>query len=125
MSATSVTRGGYGSASRDLLLVERSPSADALDSALEAPFGGRRRRWEVERYRIGEQTVTLAYHPQPPLAAPVLLAISNDDAPRVLRLTSGGKPLALSRDGRTLFFRRENALWRLDLRKPLPELTSE
>jgi hypothetical protein len=52
-------------------------------------------------------------------------AVSVEPAPRILRLASGARPLALSRDGRTLFFDRGGVLWRLDLRKPLPALLDE
>jgi hypothetical protein len=54
-----------------------------------------------------------------------LYAVSDDPAPRILRLSWRARPLALSRDGRTLFFVREGVLWRLDLRKPLPALLDE
>jgi hypothetical protein len=54
-----------------------------------------------------------------------LYAVSDEPAPRILRLASQARPLALSRDGRTLFFARGGVLWRLDLRKPLPELLDE
>jgi hypothetical protein len=54
-----------------------------------------------------------------------LVAASDEAAPRVLRLTDDGVPLQLDRDGRTLFFLRRNVLWRLDLRKPLPQLLDE
>jgi hypothetical protein len=57
--------------------------------------------------------------------APGLYAVSDDPAPRVLPLASGGKFVALSKDGRTLFFLRSGALCRLDLRKPLPALLDE
>jgi hypothetical protein len=52
-------------------------------------------------------------------------AVSDEPAPRILRLATGAQPLALSRDGRTLFFERGGVLWRLDLRKPLPALLDE
>jgi hypothetical protein len=54
-----------------------------------------------------------------------LYAVSDEPGARILRLTSAARPLALSRDGRTLFFEREEVLWRLDLRKPLPALLDE
>jgi hypothetical protein len=54
-----------------------------------------------------------------------LYAVSDEPAPRILRLAPRARPLALSRDGRTLFFEREGVLWRLDLRKPLPALLDE
>ena len=53
------------------------------------------------------------------------LCASNEEAPRSLYLSAGGVPLAISRDGRTVFFERERSLWRLDLRKPLPQLLDE
>lgn len=54
-----------------------------------------------------------------------LYAVSEESTPRVLRITTGETALALSADGRTLFFERDHALWRLDLRRPLPELLDE
>lgn len=57
--------------------------------------------------------------------ARALYAISDEATPKVLRLTANAEPKALSADGRTLFFERDGALWRLDLRRPLPELLDE
>ncbi|MCC2669299.1 MAG: hypothetical protein K0Q72_1770 [Armatimonadetes bacterium] len=54
-----------------------------------------------------------------------LYAVSDDAAPRVLHLADNAMPVKLSDDGRTLFFDRGGVLWRLDLRKPLPELLDE
>jgi hypothetical protein len=54
-----------------------------------------------------------------------LYGLSDDDAPRSLYLGPGGVPLAISRNGRTIFFERSKSLWRLDLRKPLPQLLDE
>ena len=54
-------------------------------------------------------------------APPPLYAVSSDAAPVYLKLLDRGTVEAVSADGRT-FFRRAGALWRLDLRKPLPEL---
>ena len=51
-----------------------------------------------------------------------IYAVSNDAAPRSLLLSRRGVPVALSRDGRRLFFVRSAALWRLDLTQPLPTL---
>jgi hypothetical protein len=54
-----------------------------------------------------------------------LYAVSDDPAPRILRLAHRSRPLALSRNGRVLFFSRDGVLWRLDLRKPLSALLAE
>jgi hypothetical protein len=54
-----------------------------------------------------------------------LYAISEEPTPKVLRITAGATPRAISADGRTLFFERDGALWRMDLRRPLPELLDE
>ena len=47
---------------------------------------------------------------------------TKDEAPRMLVLAENARPLKLSRDGRTLFFEREGALWRLDLVRSLSNL---
>jgi hypothetical protein len=54
-----------------------------------------------------------------------LYAVSEELVPRIMRLARHAGPLALSRDGRTLFFERSQSLWRLDLRNPLPALLAE
>lgn len=54
------------------------------------------------------------------------LVVAEDQAtPRFLRLLDRVKAEFLSHDGRTLFFTRDHGLWRLDLRKPLPEMLDE
>lgn len=77
-----------------------------------------------KRIEIGGRTVFLFWNedPQPGTA---LYAASDHDAPRVLRLAEGAAVTHLSPDGRTLFFERGGALWRLDLRRPLPDLLDE
>jgi hypothetical protein len=80
--------------------------------------------WQVEQH-MGGQGLSLVHTwdaSQEPVAA---YAILDDPAPRVIRLARKAEPLALSHDGRTLFFRRSGALWRLDLRRPLPALLRE
>jgi hypothetical protein len=80
--------------------------------------------WQVERH-MGGQGLFLVHTwdaSEEPVAA---YAVLDDPAPRILRLARKAEPLALSHDGRTLFFRREGALWRLDLRRPLPALLRE
>jgi hypothetical protein len=52
-------------------------------------------------------------------------AVTDEAAPRLLRLVWNARLLAMSQDGRTLFFKRDRALWRLDLRKPLAALLAE
>lgn len=55
-----------------------------------------------------------------------IYAAGKELAPRSLRLVANaGQVVKLSRDGRTLFFLRDGALWRLDLRKPVPQLLDE
>jgi hypothetical protein len=73
-------------------------------------------------HEVGERSVELVYKTWAPGAHWGLYAISDHAAPRVLRLTGDATPLELSQDGRTLFYLRRNALWRLDFRRPLPEL---
>ncbi|MGV3722257.1 MAG: hypothetical protein ACO1SX_15225 [Actinomycetota bacterium] len=58
-------------------------------------------------------------------AAASVIAVSDEPTPRVLPLAKNASPTALSADGRVLFFERDGALWRLDLRRPLPELLDE
>jgi hypothetical protein len=54
-----------------------------------------------------------------------LYAVADGPGPAILRLAKNAVPLAVSNDGRILFFERDGALWRLDLRRPLPELLDE
>jgi hypothetical protein len=61
----------------------------------------------------------------PPVPGSGLYAASDHAAPRVLRLAGDATFAELSPDGRTLFFQRHGALWRLDLRRPLPDLLDE
>jgi len=70
---------------------------------------------------IGGHTLSFFWS-DPPGPGTALYAASDHAAPRMLRLTSGAAYTHLSPDGRTLFFTRDDALWRLDLRRPLPEL---
>lgn len=54
-----------------------------------------------------------------------LQALAGDEVVRVLPVAERAVFLELSGDGRTLFFRRDGALCRLRLRRPLPELVEE
>jgi hypothetical protein len=51
-----------------------------------------------------------------------LYAISEEPTPKVLRITTGAAPRALSADGKTLIFERDHGLWLLEFHRPLPEL---
>lgn len=103
--------------------VEDESLVGTLTSTLEkqpADFAAERER----SYQIGDRRVSLLWagDEQAPRA---LYAASDEAAPRLLRLAADAEPLALARDGKTLFFKRERMLWRLDFRKPLPELLDE
>jgi hypothetical protein len=76
-------------------------------------------------YPVGRERVLLVHSLDAAEEPVALYAVSDDPAPRILMLARRAEPLAMSRDGRTLFFRREGALWRLELRRPLPHLLQE
>jgi hypothetical protein len=80
---------------------------------------------EVSEYPVAGRKVSLVYGDWHKGAAQTVYAVSDDPAPRVLRIARNAWPVELSKDGRTLFFNRNNALWRLDLRKPITELLDE
>jgi hypothetical protein len=105
------------------------PALSALSSALEelpaiSDSG-------YERYSVGQRRIFLMrtlnpVHTLNPANMPTALySVSDEFVPRVVPLTVNASPLALSHDGRTLFFERNRALWRLELRKPLPALLDE
>lgn len=96
-----------------------------LLSGLEALPPDFARGWKYGHNVIGARGVYLVHTFAAGGAPATLYAISDEPAPRLLRLASGARPLALSRDGRTLFFERGGVLWRLDLCKPLPALLDE
>jgi hypothetical protein len=73
---------------------------------------------------IGGRTVSLFWS-DPPGPGTALYAASDHAAPRMLRLAAGAAYAHASPDGRTVFFIRDGALWRLNLRRPLPELLDE
>jgi len=73
---------------------------------------------------IGGRRVSMFWN-DPPQSGTALYAASDHAAPRVLRLADGAAFTQLSPDGRTVFFERSGALWRLDLRRSLPELLDE
>ncbi len=56
---------------------------------------------------------------------PPLYAVSTAAAPRVLTLALRVQSFAMGRDQRTLFLWRDGALWRLDLRRSIPDLLRE
>jgi hypothetical protein len=97
----------------------------SLSSALEelpSDFAG---NWKYGQEDIQGRGIYLVHTLAASGDSVALYAASDEPAPRILRLASGARPLALSRDGRTLFFERCGVLWRLDLRKPLPALLDE
>jgi hypothetical protein len=104
---------------------QHSELASMLSSPLEELPPEFSRGWESVAFRCGGTRIYLAYTTGVSEERQVLYAGSDDLMPRILPLARNAWPLALSRDGRTLFFRRRGALWRLDFRKPLPELLSE
>jgi hypothetical protein len=81
--------------------------------------------WEYDYEVTGGRGVYLVHTLTAGHDPVALYAVSDTPGARILRLASGALPLALSRDGRTLFFERNEVLWRLDLRKPLPMLLDE
>jgi hypothetical protein len=96
-----------------------------LSSALEELPADLSQGWEYVHAASGAMGVYLVFTKGPDDDPVALYAISDDPVPRIVRLTRNARPLALSRDGRTLFFERNRALWRLDLRQPLPALLAE
>jgi len=81
-----------------------------LTVAMDVEVGGRR----MSLWGTGSET-----------APQRIVVVPDEPNPRVLSLVENAIPITLSRDGRTLLFERDNALWRLDLRRPLPELLDE
>lgn len=77
-----------------------------------------------EQRAVGGRRLFLLWN-DPPVPGSGLYAASDHAAPRVLRLAGDATFTELSPDGRTLFFQRHDALWRLDLRRPLPDLLEE
>jgi hypothetical protein len=96
-----------------------------LSSGLEELPSDFARGWQYGRDTVGDRGVylvhTLGAHGEPV----ALYAVADEPAARILRLATRARPLALSRDGRALFFERDEVLWRLELRKPLPALLDE
>jgi hypothetical protein len=96
-----------------------------LSSGLEelpSDFAG---DWKYGHVVIGDRGVYLVHTLTARDDLVALYAVSDDPAPHILPLAPKARPLALSRDGRTLFFERGGVLWRLDLRKSLPALLDE
>src|SRR5439155_23587428 len=84
-----------------------------LSSALEELPADFSRDWEYLHAASGAVGVYLVYTKDPDDDPVALYAVSDDPAPRIVRLARNARPLALSRDGRTLFFERHEALWRI------------
>jgi hypothetical protein len=100
-----------------------SPDVDpTLTSALEELPADARRSYRYGHAFIGGRGVYLLYTLNPNEEPAALYAFSDEIAPRILRLAEKARPVALSHDGRLLFFERDGVLWRLDLRQPLPLL---
>jgi hypothetical protein len=78
-----------------------------------------------KRYKVGERKLFLLWALWAKGKRHPIAAVSDEAAPRVLRLVDDGVPIEFGKDGRTLWFSRANVLWRLDLRKPLPELLDQ
>lgn len=93
--------------------------ATADTSALEGVPPGT--EVESQEWRVGEQAFALGTL-RTAAGVPSAVATTDGEAPQTLELAKNASPLALSHDGRTLFFLREGALWRLDLARPLPGL---
>lgn len=77
-----------------------------------------------EQREVAGRSVYLLWN-DPPGPGSGLYAASDHEAPRLLRLAKDATFNELSPDGRTLFFHRGGALWRLDLRRPLQDLLDE
>jgi hypothetical protein len=114
----------YGQDDMSLLPVDQRHSelSSTLSSALEELPSDFVRGWESMPIRCGERGLYLAYTTGVPDEHQALYAVSDELMPRILPLARNAWPQALSRDGRTLFFRRDGSLWRMDFRKPLPAL---
>jgi hypothetical protein len=78
-----------------------------------------------KHFKVGDRKLFLLWAPWEKGKRHPIVAASDETAPRVLRLADDGVPIELGKDGRTLWFSRGNVLWRLDLRKPLPELLDQ
>jgi hypothetical protein len=98
------------------------PSGSRWSALEELPPGA---GGEPMPYRIGGRRVYLAWQDPESAVRGALYALSDDEAPRILKLAEEASLVRLSRDGRTLFFLRGGSLWRLDLRLPLPDLLDE
>lgn len=103
------------------LYAEEPDLLSVLNSPLE-PAAENVRFRKQRRFAVGDRQVYLLWAPWTKGERHPIYAASDDAAPRLLKVVDDGVPLELARDGRTLFFSRGNVLWRLDLRRPLPEL---
>jgi hypothetical protein len=93
--------------------------ATADPSALEGSPPGT--SLESRRWRVIDRSFALAAVREGD-GSPRTVVSTEDDVPRSMELAKNASPLALSRDGRTLFFSRDGALWRLDLIRPVSSL---
>jgi hypothetical protein len=94
-------------------------------SSLAFPLAGLGSSAEQQQVKVAGRRLRLLVEAPSESGEGGTFAVSDHDAPRILPLAKGAEPVRLSADGRTLFFRRGDALWRLDLRKPLSELLDE
>jgi hypothetical protein len=108
----------------DLYYEEDADMLAVLNSTLES--GDEKIGFSKQKqYRVRDRTVYLLWSPWQKGKRHPIVAASDEAAPRQLRLVDDGVPIELGKDGRTLWFSRGNVLWRLDLRKRLPELLDQ
>lgn len=108
----------------DLYAEDESDMLAVLSSTLESG-DGEITPSKQKQYRVGGRPLYLLWAPGKKGKRSPIIAASDEAAPRQMRLVDDGVPLELGKDGRSLWFSRGNVLWRLDLRKPLPELLDE
>jgi len=81
--------------------------------------------WDYSTASLGSERVFLVTTRRTNSRPVTVYVVTDEPAPRILRLARNAHAVALSRDGRELFFERNRSLWRLDIRKPLPALLAE
>lgn len=97
-------------------------AAPPFVTALEELSQDMHRAWAYGHVVIDGRWFYLVHTTTTAAAPGSLYVVSNDPAPRIRLLTRDAPPWAVSGDGRTVFFLRGAALWRLDLHQPLPAL---